>query len=47
MQLPDLDTTRGKIIVLGVRLLLVVVGAVLQVARRLGWEPHDEAPELP
>lgn len=33
--------------VFGVRLLLVVVGVVMQIATKLGWKPKDEAPELP
>ncbi|USP74766.1 FAD/NAD(P)-binding domain-containing protein [Curvularia clavata] len=45
--LPDLESTQGRFIIFVVRILLAVVGTVTQVARMLGWEPKDDAPELP
>ncbi|KAK6859481.1 hypothetical protein PG995_003117 [Apiospora arundinis] len=45
--LPDLDSFKGKIILVFVRAALHVVGGVMSVLKMCGWEPKDDAPELP
>ncbi|KAK8000664.1 hypothetical protein PG990_013264 [Apiospora arundinis] len=45
--LPDLDSFKGKIILVFVRAALHLVGGVMSVLRMCGWEPKDDAPELP
>ncbi|KAK8132300.1 hypothetical protein PG999_000473 [Apiospora kogelbergensis] len=45
--LPDLDSFKGKVILVCVRAMLHVVGGVMSVLKMFGWTPKDDAPELP
>ncbi|KAK7953557.1 hypothetical protein PG988_014251 [Apiospora saccharicola] len=45
--LPDLESWKGKIILVCVRVVLHAVGGFVSVLRMFGWEPKDDAPELP
>lgn len=42
-----MDSFKGKAVIAGLRLVLVVVGGLMNVMRFLGWKPKDDAPELP
>ncbi|KAF5662934.1 hypothetical protein FCIRC_11371 [Fusarium circinatum] len=46
-QLPDLDSLTGRGIIIGLRVMLFVVSGVVRCLRMFGWEPKDDAPELP
>jgi hypothetical protein len=46
-QLPDLESLKGKLMILGIRVLLTVVGGVIGVMEIFGWKPKDDAPDLP
>lgn len=46
-QLPDLESLKGKLMILGIRVLLAVVGGVIGVMEVFGWKPKDDAPDLP
>ncbi|ENH71291.1 hypothetical protein FOC1_g10006148 [Fusarium oxysporum f. sp. cubense race 1] len=46
-QLPDLDSLIGRGIIIGLRVMLFVVGGFVSCLRMFGWEPKDDAPELP
>ena len=46
-QLPDLDSTKGKIVIFGTRIMLNIVGQLIRVMRFFGWQPKDDAPDLP
>ncbi|KAF5976253.1 hypothetical protein FBULB1_7028 [Fusarium bulbicola] len=46
-QLPDLDSWTGRGIIIGLRVMLFVVSGVVRCLRMFGWEPKDDAPELP
>jgi len=45
-QLPDLESFKGKMMVLGLQFTLFAVGAFMEVLRFFGWEPKDDAPDL-
>ncbi|KAK8012301.1 hypothetical protein PG991_009676 [Apiospora marii] len=45
--LPDLESFKGKVILVFIRVALQVVGSFVSVLRMFGWEPKDDAPELP
>lgn len=45
-QLPDLESLKGKALVLGLQLGLFAVGAFMRMLRFFGWEPKDDAPDL-
>ncbi|KAE8308936.1 hypothetical protein BDV41DRAFT_591676 [Aspergillus transmontanensis] len=45
--LPNMDSFKGKAVIAGLRLVLMVVGGLMNVMRFLGWKPKDDAPELP
>jgi hypothetical protein len=47
LQLPDLDSLTGRSIILGLRAMLFVVSGFMSCLRMFGWEPTDDAPELP
>ncbi|KAL2849296.1 hypothetical protein BJX68DRAFT_276016 [Aspergillus pseudodeflectus] len=46
-QLPDLDSLKGRAIIVGLRVVLFVLGAFMNCLRLFGWRPKDDAPELP
>ncbi|KAF5703333.1 hypothetical protein FMUND_13032 [Fusarium mundagurra] len=46
-QLPDLDSFTGRGIIIGLRVMLFVVSGFVRCLRMFGWEPKDDAPELP
>ncbi|KAF5548895.1 hypothetical protein FMEXI_4566 [Fusarium mexicanum] len=46
-QLPDLDSFTGRGIIIGLRVMLFVVSGVVRCLRMFGWQPKDDAPELP
>ncbi|KAF5536877.1 hypothetical protein FPHYL_12855 [Fusarium phyllophilum] len=46
-QLPDLDSLTGRAIIVGLRVMLFLVGGFVSCLRMFGWEPKDDAPELP
>ncbi|CEI67748.1 hypothetical protein FVEN_g9556 [Fusarium venenatum] len=45
-QLPDLDSLTGRVIIIGLRAILFVLGIGVKCLGLFGWEPKDEAPEL-
>ncbi|RKL00309.1 hypothetical protein BFJ71_g5797 [Fusarium oxysporum] len=46
-QLPDLDSLIGRGMIIGLRVMLFVVGGFVSCLRMFGWEPKDDATELP
>ncbi|KAF4947052.1 hypothetical protein FGADI_10682 [Fusarium gaditjirri] len=46
-QLPDLDSISGRAIILGLRVVLFIASGFVGCLRIFGWEPKDDAPELP
>lgn len=46
-QLPDLESLKGKVMISGIRILLFVLGGLIGVMKFFGWEPKDDAPDLP
>ncbi|KAF5698521.1 NADP-binding Rossmann-like domain-containing protein [Fusarium mundagurra] len=45
--LPDLDSFRGKMMLLSMRIMLAFVGTFMGILKLFGWKPKDDAPELP